>query len=94
MAGLLVSHAPALGRIGLTRWLEDTGASIGRTYANELQRHFAQRGRSPQQLLPAPEIRRPPRPWQESSRAWPAHLVHAIKSADPGQTARPTKVTR
>jgi NADH dehydrogenase len=41
MAGLLVSHAPALGQIGLTRWLEDTGASIGRTYANELQRHFA-----------------------------------------------------
>jgi NADH dehydrogenase len=41
MAGLLVSHAPALGQIGLTRWLEATGASIGRTYANELQRHFA-----------------------------------------------------
>jgi NADH dehydrogenase len=41
MAGLLVSHAPALGQIGLTRWLQDTGASIGRTYANELQRHFA-----------------------------------------------------
>jgi NADH dehydrogenase len=41
MAGLLVSHAPALGQIGLARWLEDTGASIGRTYANELQRHFA-----------------------------------------------------
>jgi hypothetical protein len=41
MAGLLVSHAPALGQIGLTSWLEDTGASIGRRYANELQRHFA-----------------------------------------------------
>jgi NADH dehydrogenase len=41
MAGLLVSHAPALGEIGLTRWLEDAGASIGGRYANELQRHFA-----------------------------------------------------
>jgi NADH dehydrogenase len=40
-AGLLVSHAQALGQIGLTRWVEDAGASIGRTYANELQRHFA-----------------------------------------------------
>jgi len=41
MAGLLVSHAPALGQISLTRWLEDTGPSIGSSYANELQRHFA-----------------------------------------------------
>jgi NADH dehydrogenase len=41
MAGLLVSHAPALGQTGLTRWLEDKGASIGGRYANELQRHFA-----------------------------------------------------
>jgi NADH dehydrogenase len=41
MAGLLVSHERPLGQIDLTRWLEDTGASIGRTYANELQRHFA-----------------------------------------------------
>jgi hypothetical protein len=41
MAGLLVSHALPVGQIGLTRWLEDRGASIGRTYANELQRHFA-----------------------------------------------------
>jgi len=41
MAGLLVSHAPALGHIRLTRWLEDAGASIGRRYANELRRHFA-----------------------------------------------------
>jgi NADH dehydrogenase len=41
MGGLLVSHAPPLGRISLTRWLEDTGPSIGSKYANELQRHFA-----------------------------------------------------
>jgi uncharacterized protein YbjT (DUF2867 family) len=41
MAGLLVSHAPAVGQIGLMSWLEDTRTSIGRTYANELQRHFA-----------------------------------------------------
>src|SRR5262249_56475613 len=41
MAGLPVSHTPALGQIDLTRWLEDAGASIGNSYANELQRHFA-----------------------------------------------------
>lgn len=41
MDGLLVSPAAPLGQIGVTRWLEQTGASIGRRYANELQRHFA-----------------------------------------------------
>jgi uncharacterized protein YbjT (DUF2867 family) len=41
MAGLLVSHEPPLGEIGLTRWLLDKGASVGTRYANELQRHFA-----------------------------------------------------
>jgi NADH dehydrogenase len=40
MAGLLVSHHPALGQIGVRTWLEDAGASIGSRYANELQRHF------------------------------------------------------
>ena len=41
MAGLLVSHEPPLGQIGVTRWLEDGGTSVGGRYANELQRHFA-----------------------------------------------------
>jgi NADH dehydrogenase len=41
MAGLLVSHEPPLGEIGVTSWLEDRGRGIGRRYANELERHFA-----------------------------------------------------
>jgi hypothetical protein len=40
-AGLLVSHDAPLGRIGLREWLAEHGASLGRTYANELRRHFA-----------------------------------------------------
>lgn len=40
-AGLLVSHHPPLGRIAFTDWLNDHGDSLGRVYANELQRHFA-----------------------------------------------------
>jgi uncharacterized protein YbjT (DUF2867 family) len=40
VAGLLVSAEPPRGQIRLTSWLEDAGASIGRRYANELQRHF------------------------------------------------------
>jgi NADH dehydrogenase len=40
MAGLLVSHAPALGRIAFSQWLSDHRSSVGRSYANELQRHF------------------------------------------------------
>ena len=41
MTGLLVSRQPPGGRISLTRWLEDHARSIGSTYANELNRHFA-----------------------------------------------------
>jgi uncharacterized protein YbjT (DUF2867 family) len=40
-AGLLVSHYAPLGRIAFSEWLTENGASIGRCYANELQRHFA-----------------------------------------------------
>jgi NADH dehydrogenase len=40
MAGLLVSHNPPLGRIPFTDWLDDSKASVGRGYANELRRHF------------------------------------------------------
>ena len=40
-AGLLVSHETPLGQIAFTEWLQENSASIGRSYANELQRHFA-----------------------------------------------------
>jgi hypothetical protein len=40
MAGLLVSHNP-LGRIPFSDWLDKHKTSIGRSYANELHRHFA-----------------------------------------------------
>jgi NADH dehydrogenase len=41
MAGLLVSHNPPLGRIVFSQWLDEHKTSIGRSYANELHRHFA-----------------------------------------------------
>jgi hypothetical protein len=41
MAGLLVSHEPPLGQIAFSRWLEEHRSSVGRSYANELHRHFA-----------------------------------------------------
>lgn len=44
-AGLLVSHEAPLGRISFSGWLAENSATIGRSYANELRRHF---------VLPAP----------------------------------------
>jgi uncharacterized protein YbjT (DUF2867 family) len=41
MAGLLVSDEPPLGEIAFSEWLEQSGGSRGRRYANELGRHFA-----------------------------------------------------
>jgi NADH dehydrogenase len=41
MAGLLVSHDPPLGRIAFSNWLDEHRTSVGRSYANELDRHFA-----------------------------------------------------
>jgi uncharacterized protein YbjT (DUF2867 family) len=41
MAGLLVSHDPPLGQIVFSDWLDEHKASVGRSYANELDRHFA-----------------------------------------------------
>jgi nucleoside-diphosphate-sugar epimerase len=38
--GLLVSREAPLGRISFSGWLAEHGDSIGRSYANELQRHF------------------------------------------------------
>jgi NADH dehydrogenase len=40
MDGLLVSHKRPLGQIHFTDWLDHNAPSIGRRYANELQRHF------------------------------------------------------
>jgi len=39
-AGLADSAAPATGQIRLTEWLTRHAGSLGRTYANELDRHF------------------------------------------------------
>ena len=44
MAGLLVSHDPPLGRIVFSEWLDEHKTSVGRSYANELHRHFATNG--------------------------------------------------
>lgn len=40
-AGLLMSHDEPRGRIAFSGWLAENHASIGRFYANELDRHFA-----------------------------------------------------
>jgi nucleoside-diphosphate-sugar epimerase len=41
MAGLLVSHDAPLGQIAFSQWLDEHKAAVGRSYANELRRHFA-----------------------------------------------------
>jgi uncharacterized protein YbjT (DUF2867 family) len=41
MAGLLVSHDRPLGQIAFSDWLNEHKTSVGRSYANELDRHFA-----------------------------------------------------
>ena len=40
-SGLLVSHQAPLGRIAFSEWVGENSRSIGRSYANELERHFA-----------------------------------------------------
>jgi NADH dehydrogenase len=40
MEGLLVSREPPLGATAFSGWLDERRASIGRSYANELHRHF------------------------------------------------------
>jgi uncharacterized protein YbjT (DUF2867 family) len=40
MAGLLVSKDPPLGEVRFSEWLDQSKTSLGRIYANELQRHF------------------------------------------------------
>lgn len=41
MAGLLVSREPALGQIAFSDWLQEHKSTVGRSYANEMERHFA-----------------------------------------------------
>jgi NADH dehydrogenase len=38
--GLADSNAPATGSIAITDWIAEHGSELGRTYANELDRHF------------------------------------------------------
>lgn len=45
-SGLLVSHQPALGRVSFIEWLKENGPTLGRAYANELDRHFRRRNAS------------------------------------------------
>jgi uncharacterized protein YbjT (DUF2867 family) len=45
-SGLLVSHQPALGRVSFIAWLQENGPTLGRGYANELDRHFRRRNAS------------------------------------------------
>jgi uncharacterized protein YbjT (DUF2867 family) len=40
MSGLLVSQQPPRGQTAFSDWLNQHRASIGRSYANELERHF------------------------------------------------------
>ena len=40
IAGLLVSHQPALGSISFVEWLNENGPTLGRAYLSELNRHF------------------------------------------------------
>lgn len=46
MAGLLVTHDAPLGRVAFSDWLAENSASIGKSYANELDRHFAASARA------------------------------------------------
>jgi NADH dehydrogenase len=41
MAGLLTSNEPPRGQIAFSQWLNGHAASLGRSYANEVRRHFA-----------------------------------------------------
>jgi uncharacterized protein YbjT (DUF2867 family) len=51
-AGLLVSHQPALGRVSFLDWLQANASTLGRAYANELDRHFRARRSSAHALPP------------------------------------------
>ncbi|NQW24144.1 MAG: NmrA family NAD(P)-binding protein [SAR202 cluster bacterium] len=40
MAGLLVSDGPPNGQARFSRWLEENGETLGRSYASEMNRHY------------------------------------------------------
>ena len=40
-AGLLLSHHPPRGRIAFSDWLTEHASVLGRSYANELRRHYS-----------------------------------------------------
>ena len=40
MAGLLVSDGPPTGQVSLSKWLDENGGTLGRSYASELDRHY------------------------------------------------------
>jgi uncharacterized protein YbjT (DUF2867 family) len=42
-AGLLVSHRPALGGVSFLEWLHANTSTLGRNYANDLDRHYRAR---------------------------------------------------
>ncbi len=42
--GLADTDGPATGTIGVSEWIRAHGDSLGRTYANEIDRHFRRRG--------------------------------------------------
>jgi len=45
-SGLLSSHQHALGHISFIEWVNENGPTLGRGYANELDRHFRMRNGS------------------------------------------------
>jgi len=42
-AGLADTDGPATGTIAVSEWIRANGDSLGRTYANEIDRHFRRR---------------------------------------------------
>ena len=42
-AQVTVSHQPALGRVSFLEWLLENASTLGREYANELDRPFRER---------------------------------------------------
>ena len=41
--GLLASRQPALGQVSFIEWLKESGPTLGRGYASELDHHFRTR---------------------------------------------------
>ena len=45
--GLADTDGPATGSIALSTWIEEHADSLGRRYANEIDRHFRRPGSAP-----------------------------------------------